>query len=113
MVGIEDERVSALPKEFSLAQNYPNPFNPSTLIHYDIPRDSKVRLTVYNLLGQRIRTLIDGDKSAGRYSVNWDGRTVSGDVTASGLYFYRIEAHHQKDGKNELFTDTKKMLLLR
>jgi len=113
VVGLEDEIVSALPKEFSLAQNYPNPFNPSTLINYDIPKNSKVRLTVYNLLGQRIRTLIDADKSAGRYSVNWDGRTVSGDVTASGLYFYRLEAHHQNDGKNELFTDTKKMLLLR
>ena len=113
VVGIEDEIISALPKEFSLAQNYPNPFNPSTLINYDIPKDSRVRLTVYNLRGQRVRTLVDGDKSAGRYSVNWDSKTESGDVMASGLYFYRIEAHHQKDGATELFTDTKKMLLLR
>ncbi len=83
------------------------------MLDYDIPKDSRVRLTVYNLLGQRVRTLVDGEKPAGRYSVNWDSRTESGDVTASGLYFYKIEAHHKKDGANELFTDSKKMLLLR
>ncbi|HCV44341.1 MAG TPA: hypothetical protein DGH68_12710 [Bacteroidetes bacterium] len=76
-----------LPKEFALDQNYPNPFNPSTKIEYAVPKESRVRLEVYNLLGQRIATLVDEVKSAGYYTASFDAVGLS-----SGLYFYRMNA---------------------
>lgn len=89
---------SRLPKEFALEQNYPNPFNPATTITYAVAKNSHVKLTVYNTLGQVVTVLVDGIKSQGCYEVNWNA-----DNQPSGLYFYRLET----DG----FTATKKMLL--
>jgi len=99
----------ALPKAFALAQNYPNPFNPSTTISYDIP-DSKVEgvrveLKVYNLRGQLVKSLVDEVKQPGQFVVQWNGRNEDGEVTASGVYFYRIKAGD--------FTATRKMVLLK
>ena len=71
---------------FSLEQNYPNPFNPSTTLRYGLPSRSRVRLVVYNVLGQIVAHLIDGEQSAGWHSIAWDANV------ASGLYFYRLEA---------------------
>ncbi len=76
-----------LPSSFDLRQNYPNPFNPSTIISFSIPKSSHVTLTVFNLLGQKIKTLVDQEKSAGTYNVNFDAKGLS-----SGIYFYRIKA---------------------
>jgi len=113
VVSAEDEQTAALPKEFSLEQNYPNPFNPETAINYAIPQNSSVRLTIYNILGQKISTLIDEQKSSGVYSVSWNGRNDTGNQVASGLYFYRLEARHINNGNQRIFVDAKKMLLLR
>lgn len=94
-----------LPKEFALAQNYPNPFNPETTIKYQLPKDSYVRLDIFNIMGQKLTTLIEEHQSAGFKTVKWDGRDSSGFELASGLYFYRIKAGD--------FVSTKKMTLIR
>jgi hypothetical protein len=93
------------PESFSLSQNYPNPFNPETQINYALPQDCDVKVTIYNLLGQRVRTLVDERQSAGYRTVLWDGKDEQGVDVASGVYFYRLKAGD--------FVDSKKMLLLK
>lgn len=93
------------PTSFALKQNYPNPFNPATQIAYDAPRQSAVRLVVYNIMGQEVRTLLDEVKAAGSYSVQWNGRNDAGNPVTSGVYLYLIHA----DG----FTEAKRMILLK
>lgn len=92
------------PFKFDLAQNYPNPFNPSTTINYSIPKQSFVSLKVYNLLGQEVATLVNEEKSAGNYKVNFSTSLI-GSNFASGVYVYRLTA-------GEL-VQTKKMMLLK
>jgi hypothetical protein len=84
-VGIEPVRDVPVARGFDLAQNFPNPFNPVTTIAFDLPRASMVNLAIYNVKGQRVETLVDGRREAGRHRVSWDGRGI-----ASGVYFYRI-----------------------
>jgi hypothetical protein len=103
--GIMPERPDDLPETYSLSQNYPNPFNPRTQISYELPVGSQVTLTVYNILGQKVATLVDKKMSAGRYMVDWDGTSDRGRRVSSGVYLYKIEAGD--------FTQTKKMLLLK
>ena len=79
-----------LPQGVALGQNYPNPFNPSTLIPYQLAATSPVRLEVFNVLGQRVATLVDGEQGAGAYVARWDGTDAAGGAAASGLYFYRL-----------------------
>lgn len=93
------------PQEFCLSQNYPNPFNIETTIEYDLPEETWVRITIFNIYGQKVRRLVDGIKDAGYYSVYWDGTNQNSEVVASGIYFYRIVAGR--------FINTKKMLLLK
>ncbi|MFQ5605262.1 MAG: endonuclease/exonuclease/phosphatase family protein, partial [bacterium] len=93
------------PQELTLHANYPNPFNPTTVIKYDLPRALKVKLTIYNVLGQKVRTLIDTPQSAGFHRVAWAGQDDAGIPVASGIYVYRLQA--------EKFTLARKMLLLR
>ena len=106
------------PKAYALSPNYPNPFNPVTTIAYSIPEpDSrlsrtvseaavvKCRLFVYNLLGQRVKILVDEVKAPGRHKVQWDGTNEDGRRIANGIYFYRLMAGD--------FVRTRKMLLLR
>lgn len=95
-----------IPNDFSLSQNYPNPFNPSTVIRYALPSESKVTLTIYNLLGQAINELVNDTKSAGYHEVNFKANNL-----ASGIYFYRISAT-SIDGKHNS-VDTKKLILLK
>jgi hypothetical protein len=89
-----------IPTVFSLEQNYPNPFNPSTIIRYGIPKDVRVSLEVYNMLGQKIMTLVDSEQKAGYYEVMFQANNLS-----SGVYFYTILA-----GENRM---TKKLTLIR
>ena len=95
----------ATPTEFSLAQNFPNPFNPETVIKYKIPDAVQVKLVIYNLLGQVVRTLVDENQSAGLYEVKWDGTSEYGIKLASGVYIYRIEAGS--------FTKTRKLVFMK
>ncbi len=94
-----------LPTTYSLSQNYPNPFNPNTEIAFDLPTRTHITLTVYNMLGQRVTTLVNELLAAGSYVAEWDGRSSSGQPSASGIYFYRLET--------ENFAQTKKMVLLK
>jgi hypothetical protein len=93
------------PVEFKLSQNYPNPFNPSTRITYNLPKASTVTLSIYNLLGQHIRTLVNSDQAAGHYEVEWNGSGNSGESIPSGVYVYKIKA-----GK---FEQAKKLVLMK
>ena len=93
------------PKTFVLFQNYPNPFNPSTTIQFDLPRRSEVRLSIYNINGQLVRTLIDRKFDAGSYSVLWDGRDERGRQATSGLFVTRMKAGE--------FVQHSKMLLIK
>jgi uncharacterized repeat protein (TIGR01451 family) len=94
-----------LPKTFDLHQNHPNPFNQKTTISYQLPEDVSVLLTVYNILGQEIRTLVDKPQMAGHYSITWDGKSNQGRVTPTGVYYYLLVT--------EKYRDVRKMVLLR
>ena len=95
-----------IPDVFALKQNYPNPFNPSTQISFDVPDGSEfVTLTIYNLLGQNMRTLVNKVLSPGQYTYEWDAIDATGFPAASGIYFYEL--------RSESFIARKKMLLIR
>ena len=79
---------------FVLYQNYPNPFNPTTTIAYTLAKNSKVEITVYDLLGKEIRTLVDEFKVAGNYQTIWNGKNNNGGNVSSGVYFYRMTAEN-------------------
>ena len=95
----------SVPSEFSLMQNYPNPFNPTTTIRYELPVSSYVVLTVYNILGQEIRTLVNAEQTAGVKTVVWDAADAFGRPAVSGIYFYKIEASD--------FSRTLKLMLMK
>lgn len=80
-----------LPAYYDLSQNYPNPFNPSTTINFALPVERFVKLRIYNLLGQEVRSLINGSIPAGYHDVLWDGKDNSGNSVSSGIYLYRLE----------------------
>jgi len=94
-----------LPETFHLLQNYPNPFNPATTIRYELPVSRKVTLSIYNLLGQKIRTLVNRTQEAGSYSVVWDGTNNEGKRVPSGIYVYRLDSG--------IFRESRKMVLVR
>ena len=94
---------SSIPKAFGLSQNYPNPFNPSTAINFALPQTSNVRLDIFNILGQHVITLADGEYAAGTHEVIWNGTNSNGGSVSSGIYLYRVKA-----GDN---VHTKKMML--
>jgi uncharacterized delta-60 repeat protein len=102
-VVIDDPKL--LPKDFNLGQNYPNPFNPTTAIQYSLPKTEYVTISVYNSLGQLVRTLLNEQKSAGEYNLIWDGTNQSGMKVSSGLYLYSLKAGE--------FRSVKKMLLIK
>lgn len=96
---------NGLPVGFSLSHNYPNPFNATTIISYSLQKSLHINITIYNSLGQKVKTLVDEQKPAGEYQIIWDGRNDSGEEVASGVYFYRMSAG--------AFSESKKMVLLR
>ena len=102
VLGVESE---ALPTEFVLGQNYPNPFNPMTQISYQIPQDSDVNITIYDLMGHKIKSLINSSQKAGYKSIFWNATNEIGSPVAAGMYIYTIEAGS--------FRQSKKMLLLK
>lgn len=102
---VDDDLNEGLPTSFALSQNFPNPFNPTTHINFELPRSSDVQLEIYNVIGQKVTTLADGNYPAGVHTLLWDGRNNSGEKVTSGIYFYRLVAGD--------FKATKKMLLLK
>ncbi len=107
VVSIEDPAspISILTNDFNLLQNYPNPFNPETIIEYLVPERGKVELNVYNMLGQKVRSLVSDVLPAGTYQVLWNGKDDSGRQVATGVYLYQLR------GKNALIT--RKMILMK
>jgi hypothetical protein len=104
---IEDwiEEEGSRPAGFSVSQNYPNPFNRVTNFKFTLPQASYVKIEIFNILGQRVKTLLDEDMRAGVYVVDWDGKDERGVEVSSGIYFYRIRAGD--------FSDIKRMVLLK
>jgi len=105
VVVVTGKSESPLPDAFSLSQNYPNPFNPETVIKCAMPEDCHPELTIYNILGQKVKTLVNQYKEAGYKTVHWNGRDDEGNEIASGVLFYKI--------KTPKYSETKKMILLR
>ena len=105
VTAIEDPQDNAIPKTYELANNYPNPFNPSTTIEYGLPKAGHVSIKIYNVLGQKVRTLLNGQRPAGRFKVVWNGRDDFGNNVSSGMYFYRL--------KTDAAVLVKKMILLK
>jgi hypothetical protein len=99
VVGLKESK-NQLPLEYALYQNYPNPFNPSTTVRYDLPRATFVTLSIFDVLGRQISTIVEGEKPAGTYQVN-----VYVPNLPSGVYFYRIQARD--------YVKTKKFVLLK
>lgn len=99
------EVIELLPSSYSLEQNYPNPFNPSTIINYQLPKSGNVQIKIFDALGREVRSLINEEKSAGKYNILWDSRDNYGSKVSSGVYFYTITSGD--------FAETKKMVLLK
>ncbi|MGB5107280.1 MAG: HYR domain-containing protein [Candidatus Zixiibacteriota bacterium] len=96
---------NVLPDQFSLAQNYPNPFNPETAIEYVVAKPGMVEVSIYNVMGAKVKTLVSDFQAAGSYSVKWYGNSDNGQQVASGVYFYKMTAGD--------YTEIKKMTLLK
>ena len=93
------------PSEFSLSQNYPNPFNPVTNFRFSLSKSAYVKIEIFNIVGQKVRTLVDQDIKPGVYVADWDGKDEKGNFVSSGIYFYRMQAGD--------FSDMKKMVLVK
>ena len=101
-----NEQLNGIPKYYSLSQNYPNPFNPSTVINYALPAESRVKVSIYNLLGQKVSDILNETQNPGYHSIKLNGQFLS-----SGVYLYKLSAV-SIDGKKE-FTEMKKLILLK
>ncbi|MGB8657487.1 MAG: T9SS type A sorting domain-containing protein [Candidatus Zixiibacteriota bacterium] len=93
------------PGSFSLSQNHPNPFNPETDIAYFVPSNCHVNLTIFNIMGQKVITLVDEEQPSGEKSVHWDGKGQNGQEVASGIYFYRLRAGE--------YNEVRKMIMMK
>jgi hypothetical protein len=93
------------PATYSLGQNYPNPFNPSTTIAYSLKNPGHVKISVYNVLGQNVRTLVNEFKDANAHTAVWNGLDDAGNIVSSGVYFYRIQTGD--------YSDIRKMVLMK
>ena len=105
ITSVKNELSNIIPDEFALHQNHPNPFNPETYISYQVPKTSQVKIEVFNLLGQHIRTLVDEEKSPGSYKILWNGLDDQRQAVSSGVYLYKMQAGD--------FTAMQKMVLVR
>lgn len=105
MVTSIDNLGNAIPDEYALGQNYPNPFNPTTSIIYQLPVSGNVTLRIYNLNGELVNTLVNGEMAAGYHTVKWNGLTSTGRVITSGVYLYKIQAGD--------FVQVRKMIMMK
>jgi len=95
----------SIPEQFSLKNPYPNPFNPVTTLSYELPEDAKVNITIFDMMGRKISTLVSSQQSAGYKSIKWNATNNQGQPVSAGVYLYTIEAGE--------FRQTKKMVLLK
>ncbi len=102
---VKELETGVIPQDYSLEQNYPNPFNAGTVIRFAQPVDGNVKIDVYNILGRKVKTLVDEFRSAGTHQTDWDGRSDDGVQVSTGVYFYRI--------MTDSFSSTRKMVLLK
>ena len=102
---VEIINTGSMPTRFELSQNYPNPFNPSTTFEFALPKATQVELAIFNVLGQRVVTLVNRELPPGVYKETWNGTSESGSPVASGIYFYRLSAGD--------YVSTKKMMMLK
>ncbi len=102
---VGDDDVQAVSRNFSLGQNFPNPFNHQTLMKFTLSRSAQVSLVIYNIRGEKVKTLLDKEKSAGTYTMEWNGTNQSGEAVASGIYLYQL--------RTESFSETKRLLFLK
>ena len=105
MQQLNSKKEIQLPKIINLHQNYPNPFNPITILRYDLPEDVNVSITIYNMMGKKVSTLVSSQQNAGYKSVRWNATNDKGAPVSAGLYLYTIQAGE--------FRQTKKMVLLK
>ena len=96
---------SEILKQFTLYQNFPNPFNSVTILHYDLPEDAMVSITIYDMMGRKVKTLVNGSQTAGYKSIQWNATNNTGQPVSAGLYLYTIQAGQ--------FSQTKKIILLK
>ena len=99
------EADGSIPKKFSLSQNYSNPFNMETDIQYELPEAIQVNLTIYNAMGQKVKTLVSQKQEAGKYVAHWNGRDAAGNDLPSGIYVYKLQTAK--------FFDAKKLILVK
>ncbi len=105
------QKGNPLPKHFELAQNFPNPFNPTTEIHYALPKAGQVKIEIFNVLGQKVKTLVDGFKAAGKYKTFWNGTNQQGQILSNGIYIYRMQFKNSKAGTS--FIAQRKMIFMK
>ena len=103
--GIKFKDYEPKPSDFVLSQNYPNPFNPLTNIQFTLKKNAQVKINVYNMLGQKVKTLVNRKMTAGSHIVAWDGQDNNGNKMASGIYYYRLESGS--------FNKARKMVMLK
>jgi len=102
---LDTKDIALITDYFSLSQNYPNPFNPITTIYYNLPEESFVNITIYNLMGTTVKEIVNRVETTGFKSVQWNGTNKKGQSVSAGAYLYRIETGD--------FVQTKKMILLK
>lgn len=105
LLDVDNGILNTIPDGYTVSSNYPNPFNPSTTIEYTLPQRTTVKLDVFNVLGQKIQTLVNTEQPAGTYQVLWDGTDTDGRRVATGMYLYRL--------KTDEFIMSKKMMMLK
>ena len=102
ITGVE-EQDEAIPHRYALYQNYPNPFNSQTKIGFDLPESAWVRLSIYNILGQKIRTLVNEKKKIGHHIMFWDGKNGNNQVVGSGVYLFQFQANNYSRTNKAVF----------
>lgn len=104
-IKVDERKIPNITGSFKLLPNYPNPFNPTTIIQYDIPKAGKVEISIYDISGRQIRTMVNQSQAPGLQKTEWDGKNDAGQKAASGLYIYTV--------KFEKIILSKKMILLK
>jgi hypothetical protein len=113
LINSSEIQTTDVPTTFALSQNYPNPFNPTTQIEYQLPQQVYIEISIYNILGEKVATLVSEQQDAGFYRVEWNGKNTQQQPVSSGIYFYQMRAIDPSSTSSHNFVNVKKMLLLK